>query len=361
MSRNLSPSHAIRRNSREHRTHCPPSVSYSHHQHSGVTYEFKTDDARHPLSPREKAVQEQQRQHSRHYGFIAQELAAIMPEVVSEDKLGFKVVAYSRLVPVLSTALSSVLDRLEVLEIEVEACTATTTPGITSASPFSPASTRSRVKRSSDNVGERRGELTAGAEDETQFSTGHFSAGQLSAGEFKTGDFGRKSDTNTRTSQDGSMGSTSGDTGRGGRTAVRNGKAEKDTEELLGVVTLPFLLPAGESEREIEREIDGEGRSVVRGRIDQDIHSTGAWEPRDVSPTAVAPSIFSSSSSTMGLGDSTAKMESKAKPGVRPATAGRKSRRHLMSLEKENEILRGKVDGLETRLAALESKIGVAL
>ncbi|CAM9311277.1 unnamed protein product, partial [Laminaria digitata] len=52
----------------------------------------------------------------RQLGFIAQEVEAIAPEVVSEDARGFKVVAYSRLVPLLASALSTALDRLDKLD-----------------------------------------------------------------------------------------------------------------------------------------------------------------------------------------------------------------------------------------------------
>ena len=52
----------------------------------------------------------------RQLGFIAQEVEVVAPEVVSEDAHGFKVVAYSRLVPLLASALSAALARLDKLE-----------------------------------------------------------------------------------------------------------------------------------------------------------------------------------------------------------------------------------------------------
>lgn len=55
------------------------------------------------------------------YGFIAQELGAVVPELVSVDAHGFQVVAYSRLVPILTSALSSALYRLDVLETRQQA------------------------------------------------------------------------------------------------------------------------------------------------------------------------------------------------------------------------------------------------
>lgn len=51
------------------------------------------------------------------YGFIAQEVEEVIPEVVSEDAEGFKMVAYARIVPVLTSALSSALDRLDAIEL----------------------------------------------------------------------------------------------------------------------------------------------------------------------------------------------------------------------------------------------------
>lgn len=50
------------------------------------------------------------------YGFIAQEVESLIPEVISEDAQGFKAVAYSRLVPIVASALGAALDRLDALE-----------------------------------------------------------------------------------------------------------------------------------------------------------------------------------------------------------------------------------------------------
>lgn len=77
-----------------------------------VTYTLKPD-AFMALSLPQKKVE---RADVRQYGFIAQEVESLIPEVVSEDAQGFKAVAYSRLVPVVASAVCAALDRLDALE-----------------------------------------------------------------------------------------------------------------------------------------------------------------------------------------------------------------------------------------------------
>lgn len=78
-----------------------------------ITYVLKPDAF--PSSKLRGAQQAGRRQH----GFIAQELETVAPELVSEDSRGFKVVAYSRLVPILTSALGTALDRLDKLESSI--------------------------------------------------------------------------------------------------------------------------------------------------------------------------------------------------------------------------------------------------
>jgi hypothetical protein len=52
----------------------------------------------------------------RHYGVIAQEAEAVLPEVVGEDPDGGKTVAYTEIVPVLIEAIKAQQERIEALE-----------------------------------------------------------------------------------------------------------------------------------------------------------------------------------------------------------------------------------------------------
>lgn len=77
-----------------------------------MTYTLKPDAFMAlPLPPKQV-----ERGDVRQYGFIAQEVESLIPEVVSEDAQGFKAVAYSRLVPVVASAVGAALDRLDALE-----------------------------------------------------------------------------------------------------------------------------------------------------------------------------------------------------------------------------------------------------
>lgn len=71
----------------------------------GVTYAWNSDHHNSHTGP-----------EGRQHGFIAQELGQVLPELVSEDRQGYKVVAYSRLVPTLAASLSWALGRLDAIE-----------------------------------------------------------------------------------------------------------------------------------------------------------------------------------------------------------------------------------------------------
>lgn len=99
----------------------PPSPPRPHTPCRAITYAFKPD-----AFPPPPAGQAQQTDGGRQHGFIAQEVEVVAPEVVSEDSRGFKAVAYSRLVPVLVSALSDALDRVDNIERLVATGNATT-------------------------------------------------------------------------------------------------------------------------------------------------------------------------------------------------------------------------------------------
>jgi chaperonin cofactor prefoldin len=63
----------------------------------------------------------------RHYGFIAQEIEKVLPEVVNtaNDSLGTKTVEYSSVVPVLVEAIKELTNKIEALEKENEALKST--------------------------------------------------------------------------------------------------------------------------------------------------------------------------------------------------------------------------------------------
>ena len=67
-----------------------------------VSFQFKKDD-----------------QYKTHFGFIAQELESIYPELVSDNAIGFKTVNYIELVPILLSQLKSMQTEIDILKEEL--------------------------------------------------------------------------------------------------------------------------------------------------------------------------------------------------------------------------------------------------
>lgn len=115
-----------------------------------VTYVLKPE-----ALPASKAGNSQTTTHGdrRQHGFIAQEVEQVAPEVVAEDSKGYKTVAYSRLVPALSTALSAALDRLDRLE-EAPASTSLPASTITADDVYEASGTKDAVFHEEGHVGQ---------------------------------------------------------------------------------------------------------------------------------------------------------------------------------------------------------------
>lgn len=80
-----------------------------------VTYELKPNQSAYSAQDGNSGASDGS-MRKRQVGLIAQEVEEVVPEVIAEDRQGFKAIAYSRLVPIVVSALSSALDRLDSLE-----------------------------------------------------------------------------------------------------------------------------------------------------------------------------------------------------------------------------------------------------
>lgn len=68
-----------------------------------VSFTFKDDD-----------------QNKKHYGFIAQELENLYPELVSNSELGFKTVNYIEMIPVLLSQMKNMQQEIDKLKDEIK-------------------------------------------------------------------------------------------------------------------------------------------------------------------------------------------------------------------------------------------------
>ena len=93
-------------------------------QLSGKTYTFKTKDF--PTWNFNEGLQ---------YGFIAQELKKVMPELVTEDQEGYLAVNYTMLIPVLSEAIKAQQQEIDLLKQELASLKGNKTPTIASTIP----------------------------------------------------------------------------------------------------------------------------------------------------------------------------------------------------------------------------------
>ena len=68
-----------------------------------VSFTFKDDD-----------------QNKKHYGFIAQELENLYPELVSNNELGFKTVNYIEMIPILLSQMKNMQQEIDKLKDEIK-------------------------------------------------------------------------------------------------------------------------------------------------------------------------------------------------------------------------------------------------
>lgn len=78
-------------------------------QLNGVSYEFRTDE-----------FAEKKFRDGLHYGFIAQELQNVLPEIVDEDENGYLAVNYTAIIPILTEAVKTQQAQIEDLQMELE-------------------------------------------------------------------------------------------------------------------------------------------------------------------------------------------------------------------------------------------------
>ena len=55
-------------------------------------------------------------QNKKHYGFIAQELENVYPELVSDSEMGFKTVNYIEMIPILLSQIQSMQMEINMLK-----------------------------------------------------------------------------------------------------------------------------------------------------------------------------------------------------------------------------------------------------
>ena len=75
----------------------------------GVSYNFRVNEF-----PDRKFSQDRQ------LGVIAQQVEKVLPEVVSEDKEGYKRVSYQELIPVLIESIKQLEDKVKKLEGQIK-------------------------------------------------------------------------------------------------------------------------------------------------------------------------------------------------------------------------------------------------
>jgi hypothetical protein len=77
--------------------------AYKFHKLNPVSFTFKDDE-----------------QHKKHYGFIAQELEIIYPELVTDSELGFKTVNYIEMIPILLSQIQSMQMEINMMKDEIK-------------------------------------------------------------------------------------------------------------------------------------------------------------------------------------------------------------------------------------------------
>ncbi|HAN77726.1 MAG TPA: hypothetical protein DCQ31_08110 [Bacteroidales bacterium] len=81
----------------------------------GVSYHYKND------STKENDYKKQTNNKQRDFGFIAQELEKVYPELVYTNEFGHKFINYNGLIPVLTAALNEQQTEIDILKGEMEA------------------------------------------------------------------------------------------------------------------------------------------------------------------------------------------------------------------------------------------------
>jgi hypothetical protein len=59
-------------------------------------------------------------QNKKHFGFIAQELESLYPELVSNNELGFKTVNYIEIIPILLSQMKNMQEEIDKLKDEIK-------------------------------------------------------------------------------------------------------------------------------------------------------------------------------------------------------------------------------------------------
>ena len=76
--------------------------AYKFHKLNPVSFTFKDDE-----------------QHKKHYGFIAQELETVYPELVTNTELGFKSVNYIEIIPILLSQMKNMQMEIDKLKEDI--------------------------------------------------------------------------------------------------------------------------------------------------------------------------------------------------------------------------------------------------